>query len=459
MAEPVENWLRRHAPIEASGEIPDGTVIDGWRLAALIARGGSGEVYRAVHAETGRVAAFKALHRDDDVARARFALEISILSENRSPFLPAFYGAGEYKGRPWCAMEFLNPFSLPSGDGAVASFITDVCRGVGELHARGYVHRDIKPANILSRNGEPVLIDLGLLKSSKTPVYHVGGTLSIVDGHPVGVGTPGYAAPEQFLGGEISPAADIHAIGVLASECFGGKPPLCWRRIIRRATSSLPAERYPNVRSLARAVRLRLLPMALGIAAAAVALAAVVAVQFAPPRSLPHPGPRSPMDTQKTQPVILNLAEELGPPLGLSGKDWLTSQAHPWQIDPDIPGAIRSGEGIREKADSTLSIPVDGPARVTFRYRRHFAGERLLAGTKQPRSFFKVSDAGKELFQDLDGDVGFENPLGEERSGRIDLPAGHHRLSFTYTHNGTGYIDHLNGVHLLELRIEPGAGN
>ena len=181
----VDNWLERHAPIEASGEIPDGTVVDGWRVAALVARGGSGEVYRAVHAETGRVAAFKVLHRDDDVARARFALEISILSENRSPFLPAFYGAGEYMGRPWCAMEFLNPFSLPSGDGAVASFVTDVCRGVGELHAMGYVHRDIKPSNILSRNGEPVLIDLGLLKNSQTPVYHVGGTLSIVDGHPV----------------------------------------------------------------------------------------------------------------------------------------------------------------------------------------------------------------------------------------------------------------------------------
>ena len=455
----VDNWLERHAPIEASGEIPDGTVIDGWRVAALIARGGSGEVYRAVHAETGRVAAFKALHRDDDVARARFALEISILSENRSPFLPAFYGAGEYMGRPWCAMEFLNPFSLPSGDGAVASFVTDVCRGVGELHAMGYVHRDIKPSNILSRNGKPVLIDLGLLKNSKTPVYHVGGTLSIVDGHPVGVGTPGYAAPEQFLGGEISPAADIHAIGVLANECFGGKPPLCWRRIIRRATSSLPAERYPNVRSLARAVRLRHLPMTLGITAVAVALAVTVAAQFASPRSLPHTGSGRPIGAQKSQPVILNPAEELGPPLGLSGKDWMTSQVHPWQIDPDIPGAIRSGNGILGNADSTLSIPVDGPARVTFRYRRHFAGKRLLAATRQHPSFFKVSCAGRELFQDLDGDVGWGNPLGEERSGVIDLPAGHQRLNFTYTHNGTGYIDHFNGVHLLEMRIEPGAGN
>ena len=451
MAAPVENWLRRHAPIEASGEIPDGAIVDGWRIAALVARGGSGEVYRAVHAETGQVAALKILHRDDDAARARFALEIRLLFENHGPFLPAFYGAGKYRGRPWCAMEFLEPFPLPSRDAAVASFVTDVCRAAAALHARGYVHRDIKPANVLSRDGVPVLIDLGLAKATNGPAVPLGPAPSIVDGHAVGVGTPGYSAPEQFTGGDISPAADIHAIGVLASTCFGGRPPSVWRKIIRRATSSLPDERYPNVDSLARAVRLRHLPTAFGIAAVAVVVA-VVAL-------LAAPGPRRSMGAQNTQPEILNLAEELGSPLGLSGKDWLTSQTYPWQTDPDIPGAIRSGNGIRTAADSTLSIPVDGPACVSFRYRRHFAGERLLAGTKQPRSFFKVADAGKELFQDLDGDADFENPLGEERSGRIDLPAGHHRLSFTYTHGGMGYVDHFNGVHLLELQIKPGTGN
>ena len=202
--------------------------------------------------------------------------------------------------------------------------------------------------------------------------------------------------------------------------------------------------------SLARAVRLRHLPMALGIAAAVVV--AVVALLVAP-------GPRRRMGAQKQKPVILNLAEELGHPLGFPGASWLTSQDYPWQIDPDIPGAIRSGEVNSKDSDSILSIPVDGPARVSFRYRRHFAGERILAGTKQPPSRFEVSDAGKELFQDLDGDVDFGNPLGEERSGRIDLPVGHHRLSFTYTHSGTGYIDHFNGVHLLELRIKPKTDN
>ena len=453
MAEPVENWLRRHAPIKATGEIPDGTVMGGWRVAALVARGGSGEVYRAVHCETGQIAALKILHRDDDAARARFAREIRLLSENRSPFLPAFYGAGDDMGRPWYAMEFLEPFPPPSGDAAVASFLSGVCRAVAALHARGFVHRDIKPANILSRKGVPVLIDLGLAKATGDPAVPLGPAPSIVDGHAVGVGTPGYSAPEQFTGGDISPAADIHAVGVLASTCFGGRPPGAWRKIIRRATSSLPDERYPNVDSLVRAVRMRHLPMALGIAAAVTMSVAASAALLA------IPGTKKAMGAQKQKPVILNLAEELGHPLGFPGASWLTSQDYPWQIDPDIPGAIRSGEVNSKDSDSILSIPVDGPARVSFRYRRHFAGERLLAGTKQPPSRFKVSDAGKELFQDLDGDVDFGNPLGEERSAWIDLSAGHHRLKFTYTHGGTGYIDHFNGVHLLELRIKPKTDN
>ena len=42
-------------------------------------------------------------------------------------------------------------------------------------------------------------------------------------GMAVGVGTSRYAAPEQFIGGEISPAADIHALGMLINECFKGE--------------------------------------------------------------------------------------------------------------------------------------------------------------------------------------------------------------------------------------------
>jgi serine/threonine protein kinase len=296
----TEEWLKGHAPIGSGASLPDGTEVGRWRIVAFIARGGSGEVYRAVEVDGQRMAALKILHRTDAAAVARFAREVQVLSELRDRAFPVFFESGTFGGRPWYATEFLQPLDMPATDRAVARFIVAVCRGAGALHKLGYVHRDIKPANILFRKDEPVLIDLGLLKKAETPALHTGGTVSVVDGRPVGVGTPGYAAPEQFMGGGISPATDIHAIGVLASVCFGGRPPRAWRAIIRRATSSLPGERYPDVAALARAVRLRHLPTTLGAAAVAVAIVALAVFAAMWPRKAPQPQPGQVVDTRET---------------------------------------------------------------------------------------------------------------------------------------------------------------
>ena len=58
----------------------------------------------------------------------------------------------------------------------------------------------------------------------------------------------------EFMGAAMQVA---YALGVLADQCFGGKPPRTWARIIRRATSSIPVHRYPSVAAFARAIRWR----------------------------------------------------------------------------------------------------------------------------------------------------------------------------------------------------------
>lgn len=317
IVQPTEEWLKRHAPIGSGASLPDGTVVGRWHIVAFVARGGTGEVYRAIDEVGNRVAALKILHRTDEAAQIRFQREASVLSGMSNRAFPAFFESGELDGRPWCATEFLQPLEMPSSDDGVARLVLAVCRAAGALHALGYVHRDIKPANIMSRNGEPVLIDLGLLKKAGAPAVRVGGTVSVVDGRPVGVGTPGYAAPEQFLGGEISPSADIHAIGVLASTCFGGRPPRSWRGIIRRATSSLPSERYPDVTSLARAVRMRHLPaaLALGAIAAAIALVAALRPHGHSPLALEQPVPVAAETAEATSPVAEPIPEPVEEPV------------------------------------------------------------------------------------------------------------------------------------------------
>lgn len=255
----LEQFLRGHEPFVAKPMYAPGETVGDWKVLAFLGRGGSGEVYRVENLHLGTIGALKALTREDAKARDRFRLEARLLSGATCAAFPRFCAYGESDGRPYLVTELLEPMDLPSTDGAVAEFIQKVCVGVAELHRLGYVHRDIKPSNIMCRpsTGEPVLIDLGLVRSADDRPDGRNSTFSIVDGHAVGVGTPGYSAPEQFSGGGISPTADIHALGVLANACFKGKPPRTWAGIIRRSTSSIPEQRYASVERLVNAIRHR----------------------------------------------------------------------------------------------------------------------------------------------------------------------------------------------------------
>ena len=257
--ESVEAFLSSHEPIDEPHLLADGQIVGEWSIRTFLGRGGNGEVYRATHTLLGIEAAIKVLTRNDELTRTRFRREAQIISTKAHPAFPHFFAFGELDGTPYLVIELLESYPLPGSDKDVAKYLIRVCEGVACLHGLGLVHRDIKPQNVLRRKGsdQPVLIDLGLAKDITLPPAHEGVSLSIVNGRAVGVGTPKYAAPEQFAGGEISPAADIHALGMLANECFQGKPPRCWGRIIRRSTSSIPSQRYGSVAQFAKAIQHR----------------------------------------------------------------------------------------------------------------------------------------------------------------------------------------------------------
>ena len=284
----IAGILSAHDRMSTGASFQEGTVFGNWRVTAFIGKGGSGEVYRAVHVSLGTPAAVKVLVRDEPRARARFVREASLLSELKSASFPQFYEYGEANGFFYLVMELLEPGDLPTGDREVARFLRQVCDAVAELHARGIVHRDIKPSNILWRIGRartpaapqldavPVLADLGLAKDIATP--DIGNpTSDITVG---GVGTPGYGAPEQMERGDASVASDIHALGVLADRCFDGNPPRTWRRIIERATSSIPERRYQSVAALVKAIKRRNLSRQLGMGLSVLLLAGLSAAAF-----------------------------------------------------------------------------------------------------------------------------------------------------------------------------------
>lgn len=278
-AEGLDNFLSRQADAMGGTILSFDTVIDGWRVAGLLGRGGSGEVYRVVR--DTETAALKILTKEGDAAKLRFAAEVEFLTDNKLTQFPRFISAGEVEGRPYVITELLEPVELPTDESGIADYLLSVCACVRSLHRAGIVHRDIKPRNIMRRStGEIVLIDFGLAKNpSGDPLPRTD--ISVIAGRAVGVGTPGYAAPEQFTGGDITPASDIHALGVLAEKLLergsGLLSASSWRRIIRSATSSIASERYQSVDEFAEAIchRNRVRQIAVGGIIVAIVLAAV----------------------------------------------------------------------------------------------------------------------------------------------------------------------------------------
>ena len=91
-----------------------------------------------------------------------------------------------------------------------------VCTGLFDLHRQGLVHRDINPNNILiTSNGEVRIIDYGILRSF----------LAEKGADTVILGTPGYAAPEQFGFSQSDAKTDIYAVGVLLNVMLTGHLP------------------------------------------------------------------------------------------------------------------------------------------------------------------------------------------------------------------------------------------
>jgi len=251
-------WLSGRVSFE--GEdclLAEGSLLAEYRITSFLGRGGSGEVYAAKHEKLGSTVAIKILYKVTPSMRVRFEREAKILAEKRYREFPQFIAYGEYEGHPYLIEELLVSRQLPFTDKDVAEFLIKVATAVGRLHEMGFIHRDIKPDNILWRkSGEPVLIDMGLAcldeSGRKEP-----STLSMADGRPLAVGTLGYAAPEQLIGGMVDAATDIHALGVLANACFSSNPSSTWGRIIRRSASSLASQRYHSTNGFIHAIRNR----------------------------------------------------------------------------------------------------------------------------------------------------------------------------------------------------------
>lgn len=214
------------------GFAPD-VVIGGYRLIRLLGQGGMGSVWLAtrIDGSVPRPVALKLPNSNRGGAELsqRMARERDVLAGLEHANIARLYDAGVSNGQPYLALEFVA--GLPIDDyvekrglsvDAILRLFMQVAEAVAHAHGKLVVHRDIKPANVLVTDDARVaLLDFGIAKllgegaADATALTREGGS-------PL---TPRYAAPEQLVGGPITVATDVYALGVLLYELLAKTHP------------------------------------------------------------------------------------------------------------------------------------------------------------------------------------------------------------------------------------------
>lgn len=231
-------FVEEVALVDSPTPAPDiGELVGGrYVIEGTIGSGGMGTVFRARHAQTGRVVALKWLERGDAQSRERFVREAKALGRIDHPNVVGVLDFGQHTRGPFLVMENLTGYALdvlcargPTAPEVAISVLMPALRGIAAAHAAGVVHRDLKPSNIfvcVDRHGRPVdakVLDFGisLLRTAvgEEPLATLTRTGTMV-------GTPAYMAPEQI--GEdavVDERTDVYAVGVILYRLLSGRAP------------------------------------------------------------------------------------------------------------------------------------------------------------------------------------------------------------------------------------------
>ncbi|MEV7715224.1 serine/threonine-protein kinase, partial [Streptomyces sp. NPDC088270] len=210
-------------PLEAGEPL----TIGAYRLLGRLGAGGMGRVYLGRSAG-GRTVAVKVVHPHfalDEQFRARFRREVDSARRIGAQWTAPVLDADPDAPIPWVATGYVAGPALsaavaehgPLPENAVRTLGAGLGEALAAVHAQGVIHRDVKPSNVLLALDGPRLIDFG--------IAHAMGATASLTSTGVSVGSPGYMAPEQIRGVDMSGAADVFSLGaVLAYAATGAAP-------------------------------------------------------------------------------------------------------------------------------------------------------------------------------------------------------------------------------------------
>lgn len=201
-----------------------------YTVSEVLGAGAMGVVYKGFDPHIHRPVAIKVIHHalvqgaeTADGVVARFRNEAQAVGRIAHPGVVAIHEFGEDAGSAYIVMEFVAGRNLDHvlagtpllDDAQVLRIMDQLLDALAVAHANGVWHRDIKPANLLlTASGQVKLTDFGIAR-----IEHAGLTQAASM-----IGTPGYMAPEQYIGEGVDHRSDLFACGVLLYRLLTGRP-------------------------------------------------------------------------------------------------------------------------------------------------------------------------------------------------------------------------------------------
>jgi hypothetical protein len=200
-----------------------------YEVRRFLGEGGKKRVFLAHDTSLDRDVAFALIKTEglDATGRERITREAQAMGRlGAHPHIVTIFEIGDEGGSPYVVNELLAggdvEGELEAAEGALplartVEIAKGIARGLAFAHERGIVHRDLKPGNVwLTEDGTAKIGDFGLAVSLDR---------SRLTQHGMMVGTVAYKPPEQALGGEVTPQADLYSLGAMLYELVTGHPP------------------------------------------------------------------------------------------------------------------------------------------------------------------------------------------------------------------------------------------
>jgi len=278
-----------------------------YELLEEVGHGGMATVYRALDRRLGREVAVKIIHkhlRESGEVAARFSSEARAVAKLRHPNIVEVYDVSDdEEPERYLVVELVrgttlrkllqSESKLPPEIATAIAF--EIAAALEHAHQHGVVHRDVKPENVLvetpeataeSASARPGSKDRAVIKITDFGIAKLLDAQGVTSTGQV-LGSPAHMAPEQIEGDQVTARADVFALGVLLYESMVGALPFegrnpaqvlrkvldgkhppadrarpsvgaDWSRIVSRALSRDPEDRYESAAAFGAALRAEL---------------------------------------------------------------------------------------------------------------------------------------------------------------------------------------------------------